>query len=86
MEALDEIKKVLTSEELSADAMVAEVGEILNNAPKRKKREARKLTWNERQYGAGFINGVWVGIAAGFVVVPIVAAACKLFVGWLFTW
>lgn len=52
----------------------------------RKKREGRKLTWNERQYGAGFINGVWVGIAAGFVVVPIVAAACKLFVGWLFTW
>jgi len=52
----------------------------------RKKREGRKLTWNERQYGAGFINGIWVGIAAGFVVVPIVAAACKLFVGWLFTW
>lgn len=86
MEALEEIRKVLTSEELSADAMVAEVGTILNSAPKRRKREARKLTWNERQYGAGFINGVWVGIAAGFVVVPIVAAACKLFVGWLFTW
>lgn len=86
MEALEEIRKVLMSEELSAEGMVAEVGTILNSAPKRKKRDARKLTWNERQYGAGFINGVWVGIAAGFVVVPIVAAACKLFVGWLFTW
>ena len=82
MEVLDEIKKVLTSEELSADAMVAEVGEIVGKAPKRK-RDSRKLTWNERQYGAGFINGVWVGIAAGFVLVPIVAAVCKLFVDWL---
>lgn len=82
MDALEEIKKVLTSEELSADAMVAEVGEIVGKAPKRK-RDSRKLTWNERQYGAGFINGVWVGIAAGFVLVPIVAAACKLFVDWL---
>ena len=65
-----------------------EPNEVLKAANKkpRKKRESRKLTWNERQYGAGFINGVWVGIAAGFVVVPIVAAACKLFVGWLFTW
>lgn len=51
----------------------------------RKKREARKLAWNERQYGAGFINGVWVGIAAGFVIMPLMAAACKLFVDWLFT-
>ena len=56
------------------------------NKPPRKKRESRKLTWNERQYGAGFINGVWVGIAAGFVVVPLVAVACKLFVGWLMAW
>ncbi len=52
----------------------------------RKKREGRKLTWNERQYGAGFINGIWVGITAGFVVVPLVAVACKLFVGWLMVW
>jgi hypothetical protein len=86
MEALDEIKKVLTSEELSADAMVAEVGEILNNAPKRKKRDSRKLTWNERQYGAGFINGVWCGIAVGFPLAAGVAALCKVFVGWLMAW
>ena len=85
MEALDEIRKVLMSEELSAEGMVSEVGEIINNAPKHKKREARKLAWNERQYGAGFINGVWVGIAAGFVIMPLMAAACKLFVDWLFT-
>lgn len=86
MEALEEIRKVLTSEELSADAMVAEVGTILNSAPKRKKRDARKLTWNERQYGAGFINGIWCGIAVGFPLAAGVAALCKVFVGWLMAW
>ena len=86
MEALEEIRKVLTSEELSAEGMVSEVGTILNNAPKRRKREARKLTWNERQYGAGFINGVWCGIAVGFPLAAGVAALCKVFVGWLMAW
>lgn len=85
MEPMEEIKKVLTSEELSADAMVAEVGEIIGKASK-KKRQNRKLTWNERQYGAGFINGVWVGVSAGFVIVPAVAVACKWFMIWLFKW
>lgn len=86
MEALEEIRKVLTSEELSAEGMVSEVGTILNNAPKRRKREARKLTWNERQYGAGFINGIWCGIAVGFPLAAGVAALCKVFVGWLMAW
>lgn len=52
----------------------------------RKKREARKLTWNERQYGAGFINGMWCGIAVGFPLAAGVAALCKVFVGWLMAW
>ena len=52
----------------------------------RKKREGRKLTWNERQYGAGFINGVWCGIAVGFPLAAGVAALCKVFVGWLMAW
>lgn len=51
--------------------------------PKRT-RKARKLAWNERQYGAGFIHGVWAGLAAGTIVVPLIAAGCKLFVEWLF--
>lgn len=52
----------------------------------RKKRESRKLTWNERQYGAGFINGMWCGIAVGFPLAAGVAAICKVFVGWLMAW
>lgn len=52
----------------------------------RKKREGRKLTWNEHQYGAGFINGVWCGIAVGFPLAAGVAALCKVFVGWLMAW
>jgi len=52
----------------------------------RKKRDARKLTWNERQYGAGFLNGLWCGIALGFPLAAGVAALCKVFVGWLMVW
>lgn len=54
--------------------------------PPRKKREGRKLTWNERQYGAGFLNGLWCGIALGFPLAAGVAALCKVFVGWLMAW
>lgn len=79
---------------MSMEEMAEQVGlppppeEIPIPTPKkpRKKREARKLTWNERQYGAGFLNGLWCGIAAGFVIVPLVAVACKLFIGWLMAW
>lgn len=62
-----------------------EVLKAANKKP-RKKREGRKLTWNERQYGAGFINGVWCGIAVGFPLATGVAAFCKVFVGWLMAW
>ena len=59
----------------------------IEDTPKPKRtRKARKLTWNERQYGAGFINGLWCGIAVGFPLAAGVAALCKLFVGWLMVW
>jgi hypothetical protein len=48
-------------------------------------RDARKLRWYERQYGAGFVSGFWVGIAVGFPLAAGVAAVCKVFVTWLFT-
>ena len=60
---------------------------IPQDAPKPKRtRKSRKLTWNERQYGAGFINGMWCGIALGFPLAAGVAALCKVFVGWLMVW
>ena len=54
--------------------------------PPKAKRKSRKLTWNERQYGAGFLNGLWCGIALGFPLAAGVAALCKVFVGWLMAW
>lgn len=55
--------------------------------PKAKRtRKARKLTWNERQYGAGFINGLACGIAIGIPLTAGLAALAKVFVGWLFVW
>lgn len=52
---------------------------------KERTREARKLHWHERQYGAGWVCGFWVGIAVGFPLAAGVAAVCKWFLGWLFT-
>lgn len=48
-------------------------------------RDARKLRWYERQYGAGFVSGFWVGVVAGFPLAAVVAAVCKWFLKWLFT-
>ena len=48
-----------------------------------KPRDTRKLRWYERQYGAGFLNGLWCGIALGLPLAAGVAALCKVFVGWL---
>lgn len=51
--------------------------------PKQRTRKARKLAWNERQYGAGFIHGLWCGIGLGMPLAAGVATLCHYFVGWL---
>lgn len=55
-----------------------------NTLPKtRRTRKARRLTWKERQYGAGFINGMWCGIGLGLPLAMVIAAVAKWFVDWL---
>lgn len=55
-----------------------------NTLPKtRRTRKARRLTWKERQYGAGFINGMWCGIGLGLPLAIVIAAVSKWFVDWL---
>jgi len=52
--------------------------------PKAKRtRKARRLTWKERQYGAGFINGLLCGIGLGLPLAMVIAAVAKWFVDWL---
>ena len=52
---------------------------------KERTREARKLHWYERQYGAGWVCGFWIGIVVGFPLAAGVAVLCKVFVVWLFS-
>lgn len=54
--------------------------------PKKRTRKARKLNWNERQYGAGLVAGIGVGICIGIPIDAILAVASKMFVTWLTTW
>lgn len=49
-----------------------------------KPRDTRKLRWYERQYGAGFVSGFWVGVMAGLPIAMGLAAVCKWFTDWLF--
>lgn len=49
----------------------------------RRTRNARPLKWYERQYGAGFVAGLWIGIAIGVPLDAILAVAAKWFVMWL---
>lgn len=58
---------------------------MLDNKEHKRKHEVRKLHWYERQYGAGFINGFWTGVSAGFVLVPLIAWVGKVFWEWVFT-
>ena len=51
--------------------------------PKKRTRKARKLAWNERQYGAGLVAGIFIGIAIGVPLDAALAVLAKLFVGWL---
>lgn len=58
-----------------------------NTLPKAKRtRKARKLTWNERQYGAGLVAGIGIGICIGIPLDAALAVLAKWFVTWLTTW
>ena len=54
--------------------------------PKKRTRKVRKLAWNERQYGAGLVAGIFIGIAIGVPLDAVLAVLAKLFVGWLMVW
>ena len=54
--------------------------------PPKRTRKARKLAWNERQYGAGLVAGIFIGIAIGVPLDAIMAVAAKWFVTWITTW
>ena len=54
--------------------------------PKKRTRKARKLNWNERQYGAGLVAGIGIGICIGIPLDAALAVAAKVFVTWLTTW
>lgn len=58
----------------------------LTLTPSKAKRKSRKLTWNERQYGAGMVAGVWLGICIGIPLDAVMAIAAKWFVTWLTAW
>ena len=57
-----------------------------NTLPPKRTRKARKLTWNERQYGAGLVAGIGVGICIGIPLDAALAVLAKWFVTWLTTW
>lgn len=60
------------------------VGGFVPELPDRKKtRATRKLAWNERQYGAGVVAGVFIGVCIGIPVDAILAILARLFVNWL---
>lgn len=65
---------------LHEDGLLHDDGE---RATEKRTRDVRKLKWYERQYGAGFVNGFWLGLSAGFPLAMGVAAVCKWFVDWL---
>lgn len=52
----------------------------------RRTRKARKLAWNERQYGAGLVAGIFIGLCIGVPLDAALAVLAKLFVGWLMAW
>ena len=79
---------------MSMEEMVERIGlppppeeiPILSDLPKKRTRKARKLAWNERQYGAGVIAGIFIGIAIGVPLDAALAVLAKMFVGWLMAW
>ena len=71
------------STEQIAERANKEIAESIGLHPPKRTRKARKLAWNERQYGAGVIAGIFVGIAIGVPLDAILAVAAKWFVVWL---
>lgn len=64
-----------------------EVAESIGiEAPPKRTRKARKLNWNERQYGAGLVAGIGIGICIGIPLDAALAVVAKVFVTWLTTW
>ena len=76
------------STEQIAEQANREIAESIGvEVPKAKRtRKARKLTWNERQYGAGLVAGIGIGICIGIPLDAALAVAAKVFVTWLTTW
>lgn len=68
-----------------ANREIAESAGLLPE-PKKRVRKSRKLTWNERQYGAGLVAGIGIGICIGIPLDAALAVAAKVFVTWLTTW
>lgn len=60
-----------------------EIAESIGLQPQKRTRKARRLTWKERQYGSGFINGLLCGIGLGIPLAVAIAAFAKWFVDWL---
>lgn len=50
---------------------------------RKRKHEARRLKWYERQYGAGFVSGFWVGFTVGIPTLVVLAVFSKYFLDWL---
>ena len=63
-----------------------EISESIGLQKPKRARKSRKLAWNERQYGAGLVAGIFIGIAIGVPLDAALAVIAKLFVGWLTAW
>ena len=71
------------STEQIAERANEEIAENIGLQPPKRTRKARKLNWNERQYGAGLVAGIWIGVCVGIPLDAILAVAAKWFVVWL---
>lgn len=54
-----------------------------SDSPKKRTRDSRPLKWYERQYGAGLVAGLSIGVCIGIPLDAAVAVAAKWFVTWL---
>ena len=58
-----------------------EINEMAKQFEKRRGRKVQPLKWYEKQWGSGFLAGLWAGLPLAMLL----AAICKWFLGWLFT-